>query len=357
MRKGTHELRGQPTAIGSMPHQNPQEACSLVFEHLPRIPTWPQLPQRSFVENMYFQFRPSFLTRLREEANGTVFVDMDLSRDVTAEISDDLERLYSDELENRLEGYGIKHDRRAGFDVFLDYLRARAGDCLAAKGQVTGPISWGLRVADVNQRPVLYNDTVADAFARHLKLTAAWQEKALGSIVPNTIISIDEPYLASLGSAFVSLPQEQVIALLEKVFEGVEGLKAIHCCGNTDWSLVLQTSLDILSLDAYNYGETLSLYPREVDTFLLRGGFIAWGIVPSDEAALAEETEDSLLRRLEQAISSLSEKGVSQEILEAQCLITPSCGLATISSGAAERALKLTAGVAAAFRRKHYNEN
>jgi len=356
MSKESFELNGMATAVGSMPHVDPYEACSLVSHYLTEIPTWPQLPRRA-LENMYFQFRPSFLPRLREEVDGTMYIDMDLSQDITQEVSTELEQLYSDELNNDFEQYKIREDRRAGFDAFIERLLEKADRPLAVKGQVIGPISWGLKVTDNKQRPALYNDIVADALARHLKLTAAWQENALSAVSTNTIISVDEPYLATLGSAFVSFPPEQVVTLLDEVLGGITGLKAIHCCGNTDWSVVLQTSLDILSFDAYNYGDTLSLYPSEVEGFLSRGGIIAWGIVPNDEQALAKETAATLLDRLEETMELLSKKGMSYDTLRSQCLITPSCGLGSISTEAAVKALEMTAGVSAGFRKRLHGQN
>jgi len=49
-----------PTAIGSMPHTEPEEACSIVMKYLPAIPAWPQLPKRSPKENMCIQFSEGF---------------------------------------------------------------------------------------------------------------------------------------------------------------------------------------------------------------------------------------------------------------------------------------------------------
>jgi methionine synthase II (cobalamin-independent) len=160
-----------------------------------------------------------------------------------------------------------------------------------------------------------------------------------------------------MGSAFVSFPREQVVTLLEEVLGGISGLKAIHCCGNTDWSVVLQTSLDILSFDAYNYAETLALYPDEVKSFLNRGGVIAWGIVPNEEQALNKETKASIVDRLEGAMKLLSKKGISYDTIKSQCLITPSCSLASISIKAATRALELTAAVSADFRKRRNIQN
>jgi len=347
MTKGGFELNGLATAIGSMPHVEPREACSLVLKYLPEIPVWPQLPRKSFLENMYVQYSEGF--------PGVIVEGERIWVDRSKDLSKPLEQLYSAYLENRMEHGEISAKYAAGLHAFLKEAKGKGRK--AVKGQVTGPISFGLSVTDQNRRPLLYDEVLADAIAKHLRLKAAWQEKTLRNVCPKTIISVDEPYLASMGSAFVSFPREQVVALLEEVLGGISGLKAIHCCGNTDWSVVLQTSLDILSFDAYNYAETLALYPAEVKNFLNRGGVIAWGIVPNDEQALIKESKASIGDRLEKAMRLLSKKGISFDTIKSQCLITPSCGLGSISIEAAAGALELTSAVSADFRKRHNIQN
>ncbi len=347
MTRSGFELNRLATAIGSMPHVEPREACSLVLTYLSEIPVWPQLPRKSFTENMYVQFSEGFPGAIVE--NERIWVDRSL------DLSKPLEQLYSAYLENRVEHGEISPRYASGFHAFLKEAKKKAGK--AVKGQVTGPISFGLSVTDQNRRPILYDEVLADAAAKHLRLKAAWQEKKLKEVCPRTIISVDEPYLSSVGSAFVSTSREQVVTLLEEVLGGISGLKAIHCCGNTDWSVVLQTSLDILSFDAYNYGETLALYPHEVKSFLDRGGVIAWGIVPNEEQTLAKETEASLQDRLESAMGSLAKKRISIDTIKSQCLITPSCGLGSLSAVTAQKALQLVAAVSADFRKRHRIQN
>jgi methionine synthase II (cobalamin-independent) len=322
-----------------MPQKSPEEACSLILEHLPQIPAWPQLPKRSFLENMYVQFSQGF--------PGVIVQDDRIYVDRSQNLDSALERLYSAYLENNVEHYAISPDYAAGLHSFLS---SDLRSATAVKGQVTGPVSFGLVVADQEQRPIIYDPVLADALAKHLRLKAAWQEKMLSAICPDTIIFVDEPYFASLGSPFISLTPEHVVALLEEVFQGVVGLKGIHCCGNTDWSVLLSTSLDILNFDAYNYGESLTLYPTEVKRFLERGGIIAWGIVPSNERALAEETVNSLLHRLRQTMESLCHKGIDYDMLWEQCLITPSCGLGSLSPEGAIKALQLLAALSQELR-------
>jgi methionine synthase II (cobalamin-independent) len=323
-----------------MPHLDPGEACSLVLEHLPQIPAWPQLPKRSFQENMYVQFSEGF--------PGIVIQDERIYVDRSLNLEQSLEQLYAAYLENNTEQFAISADCAAGFYAFL---ATKMEHPLTVKGQITGPISLGLVLTDEERRAVIYDDILADALAKHLRLKAAWQESMLSNICPNTIIFVDEPYFASLGSAFISLPMERAIMLLEEVLQGIKGLKGIHCCGNTDWAALLNTSIDILSFDAYNYGGVLSLYSADVKRFLEQGGIIAWGIVPTMEEALTQETVPNLLERLKEMIAALCQKGIDYDMLREQCLITPSCGLGSLSPKGAERALKLVTEVSREFRK------
>jgi len=58
-----------------------------------------------------------------------------------------------------------------------------------------------------------------------------------------------------------------VPVLLEEVFKGIKGIKGLHCCGNTNWSVLLDTTIDILSFDAYNYASSLSTHSGKVKSF------------------------------------------------------------------------------------------
>jgi len=335
-----------PLHIGSIPHTDPQAACALVLENFPQIPTWPQLPRRTFLENMYVQFSEGF--------PGVVVEGKRIYVDRGRDLDPDLERLYLAYLANDLSYGSLSADYAAGLAAFPQALSASSQQPAAIKGQVTGPISWGLTVVDQDRRPVLYDDILADALAKHLRLKAAWQEEELRKLAPTTMVFIDEPYMSAFGSAHISLNKEQVITLLEEVFAGITGLKGTHCCGNTDWSVLLSTSAEIISFDTYSYAQAFSLYAEEVRDFLKRGGIIAWGIVPADdEKALMNETVESLAARLHEAMNLLVRKGVTFDDLIHSSLITPSCGLRTLSEKAAERAFELTAGVSETMRERY----
>ncbi|MFC2007824.1 methionine synthase [Chloroflexota bacterium] len=333
-----------PTVIGSMPHTDPEKAGALGNRFLKDIPSWPQLPNRSFLENMYVQYSQGFPGVVLELEEDRIYINRSQGLDKP------LEELYAAYLENDADKYPIGPEYAAGLHSFLALNNQSPR---AVKGHVTGPISWGLTVTDQDRRSIAYDDVLGDAVAKLLRLKAGWQEKALRKISSNTIIFVDEPYMASFGSAFFSLTEERVISLLEEVFAGIRGLKGLHCCGNTDWSVLLKTSVDILHVDTYNYAESLSLYPFEIKEFLGRRGAVAWGIVPNDADALAGETVASLKDRLEEAMAPFTRNGIPFRQLIEQGLLTPSCGLAPLTEEAAERALELLTGLSETIRRKH----
>jgi hypothetical protein len=316
------------TIIGSMPHTDPARACSLVTQYLKEIPAWPQLPKRSFKEGMSAQFSQGFPGIVIKDS--TIFVDRSQDWD------EPLEELYNAYLENKADKYPITTDYAAGLHQFLSLTNLKP---VAVKGQVTGPVSFGLSVTDDGGRAILYDDMLSDAASKLLRLKATWQEKKLARISKNTIIFVDEPSMTSYGSAYFAAAKEKVVGLIEEVLRGIGGLKGIHCCGNTDWPVLLDTSTDILSFDAYNYAQSLSLYPDDVKKFLDRGGAVAWGIVPNEDNKLTGETASSLKDRLEEAIAPFTRKGVAFNKLIEQGLLTPSCALAGMSEEGAENAL------------------
>jgi len=293
---------------------------------------------------MYAQFADGF--------PGVRFDGHHLRVDRSAGAAPLLEALYLAYLEDD-PAYGrMDAQSAAGLEALRQGQVTLPPNVVALKGQITGPVSWGLTVVDQNQRPVLYDEVLAEAVGKHLRLKAAWQERELARLAPQTIMMIDEPYLASFGSASVTLSRGLVIGLIEEVFAGLKGLKGIHCRGNTDWSILLSTSLDILSIDAYEYAESLAPYAADVTRFLERGGMIAWGIAPTG-ACVDNETVASLVERLHAAFNLLVEKGVPLDRLLAAGFVTPACELGSQAPSLALRSMEMTYGVSLEMRRRY----
>jgi hypothetical protein len=185
---------------------------------------------------------------------------------------------------------------------------------------------------------------LADAIVKNAAMIARWQVRQLSAVCPNVIIFVDEPYMASFGSAYISLSREQVITMLDEVFAAIhqEGARAgVHCCANTDWSVLLATTVDVLNLDAYGYLENLALYPAE--------------LVPNDDE-IDTVTPETLARRLRDGLALISRKAQARGVtltadeLASRSLVTPRCGLGPTTVDNADKALQTLVSTARLLR-------
>jgi hypothetical protein len=186
-----------------------------------------------------------------------------------------------------------------------------------------------------------------DTVVKLLAMKARWQVRRLSRYVQPVLIFIDEPGLAGFGSSgFTSISRDDVNQCLEEICEAVHGaggLAGIHVCANTDWALLLESSADIISFDAYGYFDRFILYPVQIKKFLESEKILAWGIVPTLNAQQVErETSDSLLAQWREKADQLASLGISMQKLISQSLITPSCGVGSLDLASAEKVINLT---------------
>jgi hypothetical protein len=334
-----------PTGIGSLPLDSPKEACELILENLKAIPFWPQLSNLSFLENMYAQFVYNIPGAVIDEENKRVYID-------ASSQASDLDEYLGILLEEDIDHFSYSKEYFNGLYQILN-MKDRINDIVMFKGQITGPISLGFQVIDQDRKPIYYNDIYRDILIKNLKMMARWQERTLHDLSPKIMMFLDEPYLSMIGSAFATLSKEKTIGHINEVLSAIEGVKAIHCCANTDWEMVLECNIDVLSFDAYGYSESLFLYTEQVKDFIEKGGTIAWGIVPTNDEDLNRENADSLLIRLENNMNALSERGISMDKILTSSLLTPSCGLGPASVESAKKALPMLCEVSQKIREKH----
>ena len=330
------------TLIGSLPHTDAAAACAGISKYLADLPAWPQLPMRSNLENMYIQYSQGF--------PGAAVDGQKIRVERGPNFDRAMEQLYYDWSDGVTGGYAIDQEHASGLYCLASSHNAALP---LVKGQICGPISWGLCVTDGSGKGIIYDETLADAVGKFLKLKAAWLESFMQSFSRDTVIFVDEPYLTSLGSAFVALSNEQISGQLSEVLGGIKGVKGIHCCGSTDWSLLLSLPIDVISFDAYSYLDSVLCYLPDLLSHVRKGRAIAWGIVPNDEEALKKESPASLFDRFEDALSHLAGAGLSVRQLVRQSLVTPTCGLASLSTDAVEYVFSLLAELSSRARRKY----
>jgi methionine synthase II (cobalamin-independent) len=215
---------------------------------------------------------------------------------------------------------------------------------LAVKGHVTGPVSFGFTLTDEARKPIFYHQAIMEAVTQTLRMKIRWQVKRLQSVNPRVVIFIDEPYLGAMGSALIRLSPEEILehigALIGEIRES-GAVSGIHCCANTDWGLLLRSGVDIISFDAYSYGDKFLLFQDALPPFLEKGGLLCWGIVPTS-AEVEQEDSQSLLRRMEPYLQKLETRGFPREMILRSSLISPSCGMGTLPLDTARTVMGLT---------------
>ena len=328
------------THVGSVPYTSINGLTEKINKHLD-VPAWPQLSRLSFRENMYAQYSPALPVIREDEEQEKIYFD------TSEDITNALETFYTPVIADDLEAFALRPNYANGFFAMMETLRNSDG--IWAKGQVTGPVSFGLTVTDQNLRASLYDDMLADTIVKNAAMNARWQIRQLKSVRSNVILCLDEPYMAAFGSAFISLSREQVVTYLDEVFDSIHaegGVAGIHCCANTDWGVLLATKVDILNLDAYGFVENLALYPVELREYLDRGGSICWGVVPNTDQ-IFKETPQGLADRLRNGIQLIVEKAASRgvtikaEEFENRSLIAPACGLGPTTIEAADQVFEV----------------
>jgi hypothetical protein len=146
------------------------------------------------------------------------------------------------------------------------------------------------------------------------------------------------------------ISREEVLEILnptiEELRQAAGGPLAVglHCCGNTDWGLLLEAPIDILSFDSYGYFESLRLYEKAVAKFFDRGGWLAWGLVPTGAEEFKKQTADGLWQHFKQQVEQLALdlKTGPKDILS-RALLTPACGMGYLSPDEARRGFKVLA--------------
>ena len=193
----------------------------------------------------------------------------------------------------------------------------------AIRGQLEGPISFGLNVLDQDKRPILFEDTIRPFMFEFMSKRINVQLKRLQLMNPNAFMFVDEPGLQFLFSALSGYDSTKAKSDMEQFFSVIQRPRGIHLCGNPDWDFLLHLDLDILSLDIYQNGEVFSSYWKSIKNFLDRGGVIVWGVVPTNFEPFEAENIRSLETRLTGVWDFLSAKGIDREFLLSRSLISP----------------------------------
>lgn len=346
---------GLATGIGSLPFLEPAEALELIWQNMPDIPHWPQLPRRGSNEGFVNQFLDPLVAAGLLVAEGNRFVFDPEQPDWP----DRLTSFYTTYLEaeagdpGALASFAFPASSAVGFYALIDDLKEHGTrQARYLKGHLAGPLTTGFQLKDRKGRFAYYDDQLRDLLVKTLAMHARWQAATLAEYGLPVIIFVDEPAIGIYGqSNYITVTRSMILEDINTVFQGVHaagGLAGVHSCDAIDWSVLYESELEIVNLDFYQYGGSLLPYTAELKDYLERGGVVAWGLVPTGDWAY-DENVDSLLNRLKELWDQLVARGVDENLLKRQALLTPACGTGLLEPDLARRIYELNLQVSEKF--------
>jgi hypothetical protein len=327
------------TGVGSVPFLDVETTCQHILKFFPDIPFWPQFVKLSHFEDMTIQASQRF-PRIEMDTNKkSLFIHTIDTQDK------ELVSFYEHFIADDTEYFAISHEYAAGLYKLLELIENTPQSYgHFFKGQIVGPITFAGSLIDEKGKSALYNNEVMDTIVKGLAIKALWIVNKMSLMNKVAILFIDEPYLSGFGSAFTPIQRGEVIRLLREVIDYLRArsdvLVGIHCCGNTDWSMIIETGVDIVNFDASDYMDYFLLYKKEIIKFLENGGTVAWGVVPT-ASFTGKETIDGLKMQLEKGLNTFYEWGIDRYTVAERSIITPACGVGAIDPNKAERIFEL----------------
>jgi len=327
-------LKGLATGVGSLPFLDVQKALELIFCFVKDAPFWPQLPKLNPRESMVAQFSEN-LPCLKMGKDGVEFNPCDKEKS--------LEAFYEKFIESNLDYFKISPAFSKGIYAFLEKLESiNLPEVKYIKCQVTGPFTFCAGINDEAGNSILHDEVLFQAIVHGLTMKALWQINLFKKFGKKLILFLDEPYLSAVGSAYTPVSHSEVIDCLSAMASNLkECTLGVHCCGNTDWSMLTDAEgIGLINFDAYNFQERFVLYADNLNKFLKRGGVICWGIVPTAEFG-PKHSPEILAERIKSGFDILVKKGIDRDLLLERLMISPACGLGTLESDKAGEILEM----------------
>lgn len=322
------------TAIGSMPYDNADHAAAVSLEKL-GAPHWPQMSKFGQLEQMETQYCEHIPCAVIDTEKNRLFFD------TSVDYSEDFANFYENYLTALDEGgdfdcssLEISEPHSAGIYALERALQKKGSKIPVVKVQTIGPCSFALSITDENKRALYYNDEFKDLITKAMSMKSVWQIKKFQQYADQVICFVDEPIFSGFGSStYVSVDRNDCVAVLGEVVENVHRAGAIagcHCCGNTEWSILIDAGIDIVNFDSFAFGETIAMYPDHVKKHIANGGMLCWGAVPTSRI-IREQTVESIEEQLESMMDNLVKvTGIDKKVLAEQAFLSPACGTGSL---------------------------
>lgn len=330
-----------PTGVGSMRHRAADDAVDEVLEGYWRMPFWPQLPNRDPLEAMLPQAGLSL--------PGASW-DGRLLR-WTGALSDAQIAAAEPPPPERAAGY---HELLKRLPALPDERRPTV-----VKGQSVGPITLARWSQTESGAPLWENPAALERLGAFLGNAAMRQAQAFQALGFQAVVIFDEPELAAVGEPALPLAWRQVEPVLRAAIEPLKrvgALAGIHCCAAPNWTRVLDARPNLIHFDGREGNvEDVIAHRSAVREHVARGGYLGWGLWPTDAAPPAADFDAREMQYfLARAARELSFVDASVGLIFKRSILTSVCGSGSLPAELERRVAADLEDLSMGIRRRYW---
>ena len=308
--------------VGDLPSEDNAMATKMMVKLFENVPFLAMLPKASPTENLIHRTLeniPGVILKTKK----VIFNDKkdDFKPALTA-----LDYAFNNPSLENLEPYKINS---FFFPKYLQILkRIKPAETVV---NILGPFTVSQLLTNKDGIQLLSDKYYRKLVIQAVSIKALWLIHQIKSASPDThpIIVLEEPLLYKYGDVKrenEDITREVIINLFLKVIQKIkeyQGLTAVQSFEKCDWQIPIEAGADIISFDAYNNPNNLSIIAEKINNFLIQGGRINWAIVPVKNEALVKSLNiDQVYNRFIKTIEGLVTAGVSERLAYNRAIVS-----------------------------------
>ncbi len=333
-----------PTGVGASCHADPAEAVDEVLDGYWRLPHWPQLPNRDPLEEMIPQ---AGLALPGADWDGRLL-------HWSGRLSD----------ADIVNAAVPPRRRAAGFHALLERLPTLPEERRpnVVKGQIVGPLTLAKWSRGADGAAPHEDLALLERVGAFLGAAAAAQARAFQALGFQVLIMFDEPELAAVGEPSLPLAWRHVQPVLRAALEPVQRLGAlagIHCCAAPNWTRALDCRPNLIHFDGREGAvEDAIVHRTAIREHVARGGYLGWGLWPTDAAANGRPDPPFDPRAMQyflaRAARELSFVDASVGLIFKRSILTGVCGTSRLSAAQQRRVAADLEELSMGIRRRYW---
>ena len=331
--------------VGNLPYDNIKLITAMeakLFCNMPFIAVLPAIDENDTVERHTFENIP-----------GIVYVNNKMvmragSEKYKAAIAD-LDRAFNNPTSENLEPYSFEAVFLEKFCQMIKKFKPKNA-CI----NLLGPFTISQKLLNTAKEQTLADKNFRKLYVEAVCVKGLWAINKIKEFCKETvpIIMLEEPMFGQFGTVKREnddITTEIVRGMFEKVIEKLKAAGAIvgiQCMEKCDWSIPINSGVDIISYDAYNNPNNLCIIPEILTDFLRKGGIVNWGIVPVlNESMVNGLTVDYLSKRLYSTMGGVILAGVPADLVQNSATVSLNGDIRKLPVFYAEKAVMMASNL------------